>query len=179
MKYSNIVYNDTANGQGMRISFFVQGCPHHCKGCFNQESWDFNGGIEFTQDVLDEIMYVFGSFKEGYDGITFLGGEPLELPNQKGVLELLKRVREECPDRNVWLYTGYTYESDLLNKESRIYSETLPEILKYVDILVDGKWIASLYDENIQYRGSTNQRVIDLRKTEVSGSVVIWDKLER
>lgn len=177
MKIASIVKSSLTDGEGIRLSVFVSGCTHRCEGCFNYELWDFNVGDDYNKEIEDDIIKELK--RPHYDGITFLGGEPLELPNQKGVLELLKRVREECPDRNVWLYTGYTYESDLLNKESRIYSETLPEILKYVDILVDGKWIASLYDENIQYRGSTNQRVIDLRKTEASGSVVIWDKLER
>lgn len=177
MKIASIVKSSFVDGEGIRLSVFVSGCTHRCEGCFNYELWDFNVGNDYDTDLEDSIIKELK--RPHYDGITFLGGEPLELPNQKGVLQLLKRIRQECPNRNVWLYTGYTYETDLLNPSSRIYSEELPEILKYVDILVDGKWIAALYDETIQYRGSSNQRVIDLRKTEAADTVVIWDKLER
>ena len=163
LKYSNIVYNDTANGQGMRISFFVQGCPHHCKGCFNQESWDFNGGIEFTQNVLDEIMYVFGSFKEGYDGITFLGGEPLA--NLKLVNLIIDKFKSKFPNKTIWIYSGWTYEEIIKDKNKL-------ETLSKCDVLVDGKFEQDKRDVTLKFRGSSNQRIIDVQESLKQDKVI-------
>lgn len=166
MKYSNIVYNDTANGQGMRISFFVQGCPHHCKDCFNQESWDFNGGIEFTQEVLDEILYVFNSFKNGYDGITLLGGEPfanLELINL-----IIDNFRSKFPDKTIWVYSGWTYE-ELLKDKRKL------ETLSKCDILVDGRFEIDKRDITLKFRGSSNQRLIDVKKSLLQKEVILYE----
>ena len=166
MKYSNIVYNDTANGQGMRISFFVQGCPHHCEGCFNQESWDFNGGIEFAQSVLDEIMYVFGSFKEGYDGITFLGGEPLA--NLNLVNLIIDEFKSKFPNKTIWIYSGWTYEEIIKDKKKL-------ETLSKCNVLVDGKFMIDKKDITLKFRGSSNQRIINIKESLKQGKVIEFD----
>lgn len=163
LKYSNIVYNDTANGQGMRISFFVQGCPHHCKGCFNQESWDFNGGIEFTKEVLDEILYVFQSFKNGYDGITFLGGEPLA--NLDLVNLIIDEFKSKFPNKTIWIYSGWTYEEIIKDKNKL-------ETLSKCDVLVDGKFEQDKRDITLKFRGSSNQRVINVRESLKQNKVI-------
>lgn len=165
MRYSNIVYNDTANGQGMRISFFVQGCPHHCKGCFNQESWDFDRGIEFTKEVLDEILYVFQSFKDGYDGITLLGGEPFA--NLDLINLIIDNFRSKFTDKTIWVYSGWTYE-ELLKDKRKL------ETLSKCDILVDGRFEIDKRDITLKFRGSSNQRIIDIQESLKEGKVILW-----
>lgn len=165
MRYSNIVYNDTANGQGMRISFFVQGCPHHCKGCFNQESWDFDRGIEFTKEVLDEILYVFQSFKDGYDGITLLGGEPFA--NLDLINLVIDEFKTKFPNKTIWVYSGWTYE-ELLQDKHKL------ETLSKCDVLVDGRFEIDKRDITLKFRGSSNQRIIDIQESLKQGKVILW-----
>ena len=133
MKYANIKYYDISNGLGVRTSLFVSGCTHRCKGCFNEIAWDFNYGEDFTEETISKIL---DSVKPVYiSGLTLLGGEPMEPSNQRSLLPLLRRFKETFPSKNIWCYTGYTYETDLLNANGRARCEATTEFLSYVDIL--------------------------------------------
>ena len=172
MNYATIKYYDIANGQGVRTSLFVSGCTHKCKGCFNSEAWDFKYGKPFTKEVEDEIIL---SLKEDFiDGLSLLGGEPFEIANQKALLPFLKRVKEKYPNKNVWCYTGYLFDKDLLT-ESRVKTEDTIEMLKLIDVLVDGKFIEELKDISLQFKGSSNQRIIDVQKSLKENQVVLFD----
>ena len=172
MNYATIKYYDIANGQGVRTSLFVSGCTHKCKGCFNSEAWDFKYGKPFTKEVEDEIIL---SLKEDFiDGLSLLGGEPFEIANQKALLPFLKRVKEKYPNKNVWCYTGYLFDKDLLT-ESRVKTQDTIEMLKLIDVLVDGKFIEELKDISLQFKGSSNQRIIDVQKSLKENQVVLFD----
>lgn len=162
MKYSDIKYYDIANGLGVRTSLFVSGCTHRCKGCFNEITWDFDYGKEFTEDTIAEILK---SVEPEYiKGLSLLGGEPMELSNQRALLPLLRQFKAQFPQKDVWCYTGYTYERDLLNPDGRAHCEATDELLSYVDILVDGEFNQDLYDISLKFRGSRNQRVLQIHK---------------
>lgn len=162
MKYANIKYYDISNGLGVRTSLFVSGCTHRCKGCFNEMAWDFHYGNDFTQETIEEILK---SVEPGYiKGLTLLGGEPMELPNQRGLLALLRQFKQRFPQKDIWCYTGYLYESDLLNPQGRAHCEVTDEFLSYIDILVDGEFVEDLYDISLKFRGSKNQRLLQLQK---------------
>ena len=172
MNYAEIKYCDIANGIGVRTSLFVSGCTHHCENCFNKETWDFKFGKPFDSDTEQKILQ---SLKPSYiDGLSLLGGEPFEPVNQRGLVSLLKRVKEEYPEKTVWCYTGYTLESDLLS-ESRARCEVTDEMLSYIDVLVDGEFVQELYDISLRFRGSSNQRLIDVKKTLEAGKTVLWE----
>ncbi|MBQ7573481.1 MAG: anaerobic ribonucleoside-triphosphate reductase activating protein [Clostridia bacterium] len=161
MNYCEIKNCDIANGEGIRVTLFVSGCTHHCKGCFNKETWDFNYGKPFDKSVED---YIIELMKKDYiNGLTLLGGEPFEPVNQRCLTPFLKRVKETYPNKNIWCYTGYTYETDLLN-DSRARCEVTDTMLSYIDVLVDGEFIESEYDISLKFRGSKNQRIIELKK---------------
>lgn len=162
MKYANIKYYDISNGLGVRTSLFVSGCTHRCKGCFNEMTWDFNYGNDFTEETIQEILK---SIEPGYiSGLTLLGGEPMEPANQRSLLPLLRQFGERFPKKDIWCYTGYLYESELLNPESRAHCEVTEEFLSYIDILVDGEFVQELYDISLKFRGSKNQRLLQLKK---------------
>ncbi len=172
MNYATIKYYDIANGQGVRTSLFVSGCTHKCKGCFNSEAWDFKYGKPFTKEVEDEIIL---SLKDDFiDGLSLLGGEPFEVANQKALLPFLKRVKEKYPNKNVWCYTGYLFDKDLLT-ESRVKTKDTLEMLKLIDVLVDGKFIEELKDISLQFKGSSNQRIIDVQKSLKENQVILFD----
>ena len=156
-RYALIRKNDIANGLGVRTTFWVQGCHWHCKNCHNKEQWDFNGGFEFTQATVDTIINYISDNGIRRD-FTILGGEPFEKINIPMCIEVLKQVRKAYPDINVWVYTGYLYE-DLLNDDRAL------EFLKLVDVLVDGLFIEELYNINLKFKGSTNQRIIDVKES--------------
>lgn len=162
MNYSNIKYCDIANGTGVRTTIFVSGCTHHCKGCFQPETWNFEAGQEFTVDVMYDIVK---SLEPAYiQGLTLLGGEPMEPVNQEGLLPLVKTVKAKYPNKNIWCYTGYTYESDLLDPNGKAHTDITDEFLSYIDVLVDGEFIEELKDITLEFRGSSNQRIIELHK---------------
>lgn len=162
MKYANIKYCDISNGLGVRTSLFVSGCTHRCKGCFNEMTWDFNYGSDFTEETIQEVLK---SIEPKYiSGLTLLGGEPMELSNQRALLKLLRQFKERFPGKDIWCYTGYTYESDLLNPKGRAHCEVTDEFLGYVDILVDGEFIEEQYDISLKFRGSRNQRILQIHK---------------
>ena len=171
MNWASIKKNDIANGPGVRITLFVSGCTHYCKNCFNQEAWDFNYGKPFdgeTEDMLIDMMS-----PPFVRGLTLLGGEPFEPANQRGLLPFLKRIKAIYPEKDIWCFTGYTLEKDLLN-ESRARCEATDEMLSLIDVLVDGEFVEELHDISLRFRGSSNQRLIDLKKTLKTGSVVLW-----
>ena len=172
MKYASIKKRDVANGPGVRVSLFVSGCNHHCKGCFNKEAWDFNYGLDFTNDTIDEIIDLL---KPDYvSGLSLLGGEPFEFINQQALLPLLKRVKEVYPEKTIWAYSGFLYEE--LRKMP--YEET-QAILNLIDVLVDGKFVEDLKDPMLYFRGSSNQRIIDIKKTKKAKKIVLHEKNTR
>lgn len=166
MNYATIKKNDIANGPGIRVSLFVSGCRHRCKNCFNSEAWDFNYGKLFTDEVVEEIIT---ALKPDYvEGLSLLGGEPFEPENQEGLIKLLETVREKLPDKTVWCYTGFNFESDLLNG-----NETVQKLLSKIDVLVDGKFVEELKDASLIFRGSSNQNIIDVPKSLKSQSQIL------
>lgn len=171
MNYGEIKKYDIANGEGVRVSLFVSGCTHHCKGCFNEKTWDFNFGKPFSQEAEDEIVEALSH--DFINGLSLLGGEPFEKQNQRVLLPLLKRVRKLFPGKNVWCYTGYTLEDDLLH-DSRARCECTDEMLKCIDVLVDGEFVERLKDISLPFRGSSNQRIIDVKGTLENGTVTLW-----
>ena len=173
MNYATIKTCDIANGPGVRTSLFVSGCTHHCKNCFNQEAWDFDYGEPFTpviqQQVLEECAPSYIA------GLSLLGGEPMEPANQRGLLPLLTEFRARFPEKSIWCYSGYTYEQ-LKTPGTRCYLPGVTEqLLSLIDVLVDGQFVQALYDISLRFRGSSNQRLIDLRKTEAAGEIVWWE----
>lgn len=171
MNYGEIKKFDIANGEGVRVSLFVSGCTHHCKGCFNAETWDFNYGKSYTADTEEEILLALNhSF---INGLSLLGGEPFEPENQRTLLPLLKKVKELFPGKNVWCYTGYLFDKELLGN-SRARCEATDEMLSLIDVLVDGEFIEELKDISLAYRGSSNQRIIDVQKSLMTGVVTPW-----
>ena len=172
MNYANIKYFDIADGEGVRTSLFVSGCRHHCPECFNSEAWPFDAGEPFTPEVEDEIIE---SLRPGYiDGLTLLGGEPMEPENQRGLVDFVERVRREFPDKSIWCYTGDVYE-DLLREDYPRRTEATDRLLACCDVLVDGPFVQDLYDITLRFRGSSNQRLIDLNATREAGEVRLWD----
>lgn len=176
MNYSVIKKHDIANGTGVRVSLFVSGCDRHCKGCFNPETWDFSYGTPFGLDTIDEIIE---AMKPKYiQGLTILGGEPLHLMNQGDVYHLIKHVRAALPTKNIWCYTGYTLEDDLLDEHGQAHCTLTKELLGMIDVLVDGEFIEEKKNISLPFSGSENQRVIKLPETIASGKVVLFDLKE-
>lgn len=175
MNYATIKYNDIANGTGVRTSLFVSGCTHRCKNCFNSVAWDFNYGKPFTAEVENEILF---SIKNEYcDGLSLLGGEPFEPSNQAALLPFLRRVKAVVPEKDVWCYTGYLFDKELLG-ESRAKTENTLKMLKLIDVLVDGRFIEEQKNISLLFRGSENQRIIDVKKSLESGEVILYDPTE-
>ncbi len=174
MHYAEIKFPDIANGEGVRVSLFVSGCTHHCPGCFNPETWSFDYGQEYTAQTEAQLLEML---RHSYvQGLTLLGGEPMEPQNQAVLVTLLRRVKRELPQKTVWCYTGYTLEDDLLSH--RLCDAALTdELLSYIDILVDGEFVQAQKRIDLQFRGSANQRIIDLKKTLQSGQITLWDGL--
>ena len=162
MHYADIKEYDIANGPGVRVSVFVSGCNHHCKGCFNKCAWDFNYGENYTDETTNTILE--GLDKDYIAGLTLLGGEPLEPQNQKGLLPLVKKVKEKYPEKNIWCYTGFDFEKDDVGNMA-INNEDTKELMNYIDVIVDGKFEEDKKDLNLKFRGSSNQRIIDVKQS--------------
>ncbi|MCD7820612.1 MAG: anaerobic ribonucleoside-triphosphate reductase activating protein [Clostridiales bacterium] len=172
MNYAAIKTHDIANGPGVRVSLFVSGCTHHCEGCFNPETWDFRYGQPYTAETEREILNACD--KPYIRGLSLLGGEPFEPANQKALLPLLRRFRERFPDKTVWCYSGYNYELDMLTGQLGDWAVT-KEMLSLLDVLVDGEFILDQKDLNLRFRGSANQRIIDVPRSLEHDQVLWWD----
>lgn len=171
MNYGEIKSFDIANGEGVRVSLFVSGCTHHCKNCFNKETWNFNFGKPFTKEVEDSIIDMLAS--NYIDGFSLLGGEPFEPQNQRVLTPFLKRIKENFPNKSIWCYTGYLFDDELLS-ESRARCECTDEMLSLIDVLVDGEFVQDLYNITLAFRGSENQRIIDVQKSLETGEVCFY-----
>lgn len=158
MRYNLIRKMDISNGPGVRVSIFMQGCQFHCKNCFNPETWDFNGGEEFTDDTIKKVLDLCD--KSEVKGLSILGGEPMNPTNIEGTTKLAKAFKEKYPEKNIWTWSGYRYE-DLKDKE----------VMKYIDVLVDGNYKDELHNPTLKWKGSENQRVIDVKKSIENGEV--------
>lgn len=164
MKYNKIRKMDVSNGIGIRVSIFMQGCAFNCKGCFNPETHDFNGGKEFTDETIDRVLELCS--KEYIVGLSILGGEPLHPKNIDGTTKLAKEFKEKYPDKTIWVWSGFLFDRDLKDKE----------ILNYIDVLIDGQYNCDLYSPKLKWKGSSNQRVIDVKKSLELDKVVLFDE---
>lgn len=170
MNYATIKDHDTANGVGIRVSLFVSGCSHHCKGCFNSETWDFCYGEKYTKEVQDKIIE---ACKHSYiQGLSLLGGEPFEKANQKDVCELAERFKKEFPNKDIWCYSGYTYDVDMV-PNGKVWTQWTDRLLSQIDYLVDGEFVESLKNLKLKFRGSSNQRIIDVKKSRETGKTCV------
>ena len=163
MRFAQIRKTDIANGEGIRVSLYVQGCHRHCPNCFNPETWDFNGGEIFDDEIENILIELIN--QPHIVGLTILGGEPLEPENRKDISNLLKKVKQHCQNKTIWLYSSYLYE------EIEKFDE---EILSYIDILVDGPFIDELKDRKLRFRGSSNQRIIDVQLTLKKQEIILY-----
>lgn len=172
MNYCNIKDCDIADGPGVRVTLFVSGCTNHCKGCFQPETWNFNYGDEFTKDVEDKLIRLLEPHYIA--GLTLLGGDPFEPSNQAALLPFVRRVRECFPEKSIWAYSGFTYD-ELKRDGSHPRCEATDELLGLLDVLVDGRFIEEKKDLRLRFRGSSNQRIIDMKKTIESNTIVLWE----
>ncbi|MBR7128163.1 MAG: anaerobic ribonucleoside-triphosphate reductase activating protein [Lentisphaeria bacterium] len=168
MHYSAIKPNDIANGDGVRVSLFVSGCRNCCKGCFNPETWSFTAGELFDESCEEKILSQVDRYY--INGLTLLGGDPFEIENQRGLINLIRKFRERFPDKTIWAYTGYIYDQDLQAGGKR-HCEVTDELLEAISVLVDGPFVEELKDISLKFRGSSNQRLIDLNKTRQNGKI--------
>lgn len=177
MYYGELKKCDIANGTGVRVSLFVSGCTNHCPGCFQPQTWDFCYGKPYTADTESEILSELD--KSYVRGLTVLGGEPFEPDNQRQLVQLLRKVKSLYPAKDIWVFTGFTLDGELLADGSHPRCEVTDEMLSYIDVLVDGRFVSEQKDISLQFRGSRNQRVIDMTETRRSGAVTIWKELRR
>ncbi len=175
MNYATIKWYDISNGPGVRVSLYVSGCRNHCKNCFNPETWDFNYGEPFTEDIENKII---DGLKPDYiKGFTLLGGDPFEPENQKVLAPFLEKLRKAYPDKSFWAFTGYDYERDLLTGKLGDI-DTVMRMLNCLDVLIDGRFVEDLKDLNLRFRGSSNQRIILLKPSLKEDKIVLWDEVE-
>ena len=177
MHYGELKKCDIANGAGVRVTLFVSGCTNHCPDCFQPQTWDFYYGRKFTDATKAEIFAELD--KPFVSGLTVLGGEPFEPRNQRDLLPLLREVREKYPQKDIWCFTGFRLEDELLRDGSYPRCEVTDALLACIDILVDGRFVKELKDIALQFRGSRNQRVIDMARTRETGQIAIWEKLRK
>ena len=161
MRYNKIRKMDISDGPGIRVSIFMQGCAFHCKNCFNPETHDFNGGKEFTEDTIDKVLELCEN--ENIEGLSILGGEPMHPTNIDGTTRLAKAFKKEYPNKTIWVWSGFLFDRDLKNEE----------VLNYIDVLVDGQYVDELHNPTLKWKGSSNQRVIDVKKSLKNGEVVV------
>ena len=173
MNYCNVKNCDIANGIGVRVSLFVSGCRNRCKNCFQPETWDFNYGKPFDEQTEEKLIKMLAP--SYINGLTVLGGEPMEPENQRALLPFLKKVKAAYPQKTIWLYTGFTLE-ELRSPDCRAHTEYTEEILKLLTVLVDGRFVEEKKNISLRFRGSENQRLIDVAATLAAGSVTLWDE---
>ena len=164
MRYNTIRKMDISNGPGVRVSIFMQGCHFHCKGCFNENTWDFNGGEEYSDETINRVLEL--SSADYIVGLSILGGEPMHPKNIEGTTRLAKAFKEKYPKKNIWVWSGYLFDKDLSDKE----------VMKYIDVLVDGTFKIDLFDPILKWKGSSNQRVIDVKKSLKNKKVVLYEE---
>lgn len=173
MNYSEIKNCDIANGPGVRVTLFVSGCTHHCKGCFNEETWDFTYGSPFDKETEERL---FSYLNPDYiAGLTLLGGEPLEYANWQTLLPFIREVKKRYPKKDIWCYTGYLFDDDIMNKFCAKYQD-MREFLSYIDVMVDGEFVLDKKDISLQFRGSGNQRIILVQESLRTGNIVLWNE---
>lgn len=176
INYHNITHDDMLNGSGLRVVFWCSGCEHHCKNCQNPQTWDIKSGIPFDKSAKKEI---FDELSKDYiSGITFSGGDPLHKNNLSEVLNLINEIRVSFPNKNIWMYSGYTWEEifpEVVTDELNIHRGMRQQIIEQCDVFVDGKYIEELRDVSLHWKGSSNQRVIDVQKTLQNGEIVLWE----
>jgi len=172
VNYAAIKKCDIANGPGIRISLFVSGCTHRCKGCFNEVAWDFDYGEPFTQQTVDTILNMLAP--DYVKGITLLGGEPFEPQNQPALVDLLRQIKNKYPQKSVWAFSGYLFDKDILAGKLGPW-EITEEYLSYIDVLVDGPFIEEKKNLSLRFRGSSNQRIIDVPASLKKGEIVLWE----
>ena len=173
MNYATIKNCDIANGPGVRVSLFVSGCTHRCPGCFNEIAWDFDYGTPFTQETVDSILAML---RPAYiKGLTLLGGEPFEPQNQGAIVELLRQIKREMPEKSIWAFSGYLFEQDILSGRLGDTSE----YLSYLDVLVDGPFVQAKKNLSLRFRGSENQRLIDIKASLAAGETILWDDKQK
>ena len=174
MNYGEIKNCDIANGEGIRVTLFVSGCTNHCENCFQPQTWDFDYGKSFDKAAADKIIEMLRP--DYINGLTLLGGEPFEPRNQRELVPFLHRVRETYPKKTIWAFSGFTLDDELLKDGSYPRCEVTDEMLSLVDVLVDGRYVERLHDISLRFRGSSNQRLIDMNETRKEGKIVLWDK---
>ena len=176
MHYGEIKNCDIANGEGVRVTLFVSGCTNHCKNCFQPQTWDFDYGKPFTEETEAELFRLLAP--RYIRGLTLLGGEPFEPENQRSLLPFLRKLRRELPEKNVWAFTGFTWE-ELHPEGSHPRCEVTDELLNLIDVLVDGRYVEELKDIGLRFRGSSNQRLLDLNATRASGKLTLLPDQDR
>ena len=164
MRYNTIRKMDISNGPGVRVSIFMQGCHFHCKGCFNENTWDFNGGEEYSDETINRVLELASA--DYIVGLSVLGGEPMHPKNIDGTTRLVKAFREKYPKKNIWIWTGFLFDKDLKGKE----------VLNYIDVLVDGTFKIDLFDPTLKWKGSSNQRVIDVKESLKNKKIVLYEE---
>lgn len=163
MRYNKIRKMDISDGPGVRVSIFMQGCTFNCERCFNPETHDFNGGKEFNEETISRVLELCEN--ENINGLSILGGEPMHPKNIEGTTKLAKEFKEKFPNKNLWVWTGFLFDKDLKGKE----------VMKYIDVLVDGQYVDELRNPKLKYSGSSNQRVIDIQKSLAENKIILWD----
>lgn len=174
MYYGSIKSLDVANGPGIRVSLFVSGCRNHCKGCFQPETWNFEYGKPFTSAEENKILEYLES--SNIQGLTILGGEPFEPENQRDLLPFLRKVKKKFPNKNIWIFSGYRFDDELLKQGVHPHTDITRELLSYIDVLVDGRFVEEKKNLSLVFRGSENQRIIDVKKSFEENKVVLWDE---
>ena len=173
MNYANIKKTDISNGEGVRVSLFVSGCRHHCKNCFNPETWNFEYGNAFTKEIEAQIIEALD--KSYINGLSLLGGEPFEPENQETLACLTQKIKKMLPNKSIWCYTGCKIE-ELIDKNSKYFTPYTAKLLSNIDVLVDGPFIEELKDISLKFKGSSNQRIIDLNKSSINNKIVLWEE---
>ena len=177
MHYGEIKKCDIANGPGIRVTLFVSGCTNRCEGCFQPQTWDFGYGRPFTKETEDTLLEWL---RPGYvTGLTLLGGEPFEPCNQRALLPFVRRVKEAYPDKTIWAFSGFYLEKELLREGSHPRCEVTDELLSMIDVLVEGRFVLAQKDISLKFRGSRNQRIVDMNKTREAGEIILWDEGKR
>ena len=174
MNYATIKKRDIANGPGVRVSLFVSGCTHRCPGCFNEVAWDFSYGTPFDADAENEVLEALAP--DYVKGLSLLGGEPFEPQNQRTLVHFLNKIKQRYPQKTIWCYSGYTLEQLCGKESSRARCEVTDEMLSYINVLVDGRFVLEKKNIRLRFRGSENQRLIDLDETRAQGGIVLWDQ---